>query len=119
MMTLSRDGTKLFSPWAASARELMQGDERGSGRIMQELSKLDSFYIWVKIYRYNELTQLLNTATSEQTARFYQCQREAALWKIADRAKLFNDLPPVGFLTDDQWNQVINFVEQFQGGQHQ
>ena len=116
MITLSRNGTKILSPWAESDRKLMQGDERGSGRDM-ELNKCDRFYIWVRIHRYNELTQLLQTATSEQTAKFYQGRREAELWKIADRAKLFNDSPPVGFLNDQQWNQVIDFVEQFQGGQ--
>lgn len=116
MMTLSRDGTKLLSPWAASDRKLMQGDERGSGRDM-ELNKCDRFYIWCRIHRYNELTQLLTTASSEQTAEFYQGLREAELWKILLKAQLCADLSPTQSLNDDQWNQALNFIEQFQGGQ--
>jgi hypothetical protein len=80
------------------------------------LNKCDLFYISCRIHRFNEATQQLNTATSEKSARFYQQQREAELWKIADRAKLFKDLPPVGFLDDQQWNQCIELIEQFQGG---
>src|SRR6476646_5971247 len=117
MITLSRDGTKILRPWAESDRALMQGDDhRGGGQLMN-LSKIDRLYIWWRLHRFNEYSQLLTTASSVQTAEFYQGMREAELWKILTRAQLCTDLSPTQSLNDEQWNQAIAFIEQFQGGQ--
>lgn len=116
-MTLSRDGTKLLSPWAESDRNLMQGDERGSGRIMQELSESDKLYIQQQIVQYNHYTQL-SRQSRELKGESYFAIRLNCLWRIASCAELFGDkLDPSGRLINDQWNQTLAFIEQFQGGQ--
>jgi len=117
MMTLSRDGTKLLSPWAESDRNLMQGDHRGSGRGM-ELSESDKLYISQQIDKYRYNTEAVKLASSELAAKIFQAYRENCLWRIVSCAELFGaELDPTGKLTDDQWNQAIDFVEQFQRGQ--
>lgn len=117
MMTLSRDGTKLLSPWAESDRNLMKGDERGSGRFMN-LSESDKLYIQKQIDKYRYNTEALKLASSELAAKLFQAYRENCLWRIVSCAELFGaELDPTGKLTDDQWNRAIDFVEQLQGGQ--
>lgn len=118
MMTLTDNGRKLLSPWAESDRNLMQGDDhRGGGRIMQELSESDKRYIQQQIDKYRYNTEALDHCHASSTILF-QKYRENCLWRIASCAGLFDDLDPTGTLTDNQWNQAIDFVEQFQGGQH-
>lgn len=115
MMTLTDNGRKLLSPWAENDRKLIQGDERGSGRIM--LSESDKLYIHQQIARYNHYSNKGKATPIVQISRNSEAIRRDSLWRIASCANLFEDLDPTGKLTDDQWNQVIDFIEQFQGGQ--
>ncbi|MEP0868893.1 hypothetical protein NDA01_03655 [Trichocoleus desertorum AS-A10] len=115
MMTLSRDGTKILSPWAESDRNLMQSDERGSGRAM--LSESDKLYISLQIQRYEAFTQAWKQSTKRIQRLNLHLYRENCLWRIASCSELLGDaLDPTGALSDDQWNQVLEFIEQFQGG---
>lgn len=119
MMTLSQDGTKLFSPWAKGDRALMQPSEdshRGGGRV---LSESDKRYIQSQINRYNHHTELSNQLTAALNhVKSAYAARQDSLWRIASCTDLFGDeLDPNGSLTEEQWNRAIDFIEQFQGGQ--
>lgn len=102
----------------------MQGDDhRGGGRVMslsddQIHVESQILYVEHQIRKYHHFTKLVNQAESERSAEFYQSQRESCLWRIASTTNLFGDaLAPTMTLTDAQWNQAIDFIEQFQGGQ--
>ncbi|MBD2094107.1 hypothetical protein H6F90_02940 [Trichocoleus sp. FACHB-591] len=115
MMTLSRDGAKILSPWAESDRSLIQGDDhRGGGRVMK-LSESDKLYISVQIHRYNSFTSAFKASQKTRQRASLLAYRENCLWRIASCSELLGDaLDPGGALTDDQWNQVLEFIEQFQ-----
>ena len=115
MMTLSRDGTKILSPWAESDRNLMQGDDhRGGGRIMN-LSESDKLYISVQIQRYNSFTSAFKASQKTRHRARLLTYRENCLWRIASCSELLGEaLDPGGTLTYEQWNQVIEVIEQFQ-----
>ena len=92
----------------------MQGDDhRGGGRVMN-LSESDKRYISEQIRRYQDAIEQLKLFRSGLTFTIASNKRQDALWRIASRTKLFEDLSPTGVLTDDQWNRTIDFIEQFQ-----
>lgn len=80
---------------------------------MKPLSDSDRRYISEQIDQFNDLTKL----SRRSSAKAYEKARKGCLWRIASRANLF-EVPLVSRqLTDTQWNEVIDFIEQFQGGQ--
>lgn len=82
------------------------------------LSESDKLYISLQIQRYEAFTQAWHQSNKRLQRLNLRLYRENCLWRIASCAELLGDaLDPGGALTDDQWNQVLEFIEQFQGGQ--
>lgn len=65
---------------------------------------------------YNTATAKLQMTDKYQGLKHFDSLRENCLWRIAIETKMFEP-DPRGKLTDDQWNQMIQFINQFQNEQ--
>ena len=82
--------------------------------LKHQLSESDKRYILQQIQLFNQFTQCVRTSETHTGTTIFQKRRENALWSIASKADLFGAaLDPTGKLTDSQWNEAIDFIEQF------